>query len=119
MTSQFDARLEELRFLSEVDRLGSYDVPPSKDPTPRRQMIVSLVVDGYLNGIDTMPWLHSNDFDLDAEFERGRRDVLSRILGGVGPTYVRVSHKGRVRISELRQALKVGRGKERFGLLWE
>ncbi len=121
-----DARLRELTFLAKVEREGSvtFADADSRDPE-HRQMIVHLLREGCLNGLDVMSvpvgyqvLNRENKYNLELEFEfelwRDIASVLSRQR-----THLRISHKGRVRRSELEQALRSGRDREPFGILWD
>jgi len=51
--SRIDARLREMQFLAKLDRDGSQQITGPYDASPERQMVISLLHDGYLNGIDS------------------------------------------------------------------
>ncbi len=124
-----DARLRELTFLAKVEREGRVTIcegyPPPAGDTEHRQMIVQLLHEGCLNGLDLMHVpagyeLHilNNKYSLEMDFEvRLWREIASVLSGQT--TFLRISHKGRVRRSELEQALRSGRDREPFGIMWD
>jgi|SRR5579871_55483 len=120
-----DARLEELEFLSMLNREAGYNVGDEiLNPGPRRDMIALLVREGYVNDLN-IAWRHQSIGnvlaylkDLKDQLDRERWNTLSSILGGQ-PTNVQISHRGRVRLSELKQQLQSNRIREGFGILWD
>jgi diguanylate cyclase (GGDEF)-like protein len=81
-----------------------------------------LIVEGYINGVGSEGWSWTGDFpnwskvrpednELFHRIEHHRWNSLNRLLGGQHLT-LSISHKGRVRLSELRQALKTGRDRD-------
>src|SRR5690349_17983794 len=115
-----DVRLRELRFLSRVDRVDSLEVASTQDlDTPDRSMLAWLIYEGYLNGVGSPPWVFE-DHDLPSwetldperntllrQIEHQRWYWLNRVFAG-REVSLRISHKGRVRLAELEQALKTG-----------
>jgi diguanylate cyclase (GGDEF)-like protein len=122
--SRIDARLLEMQLLAQLER---GDIKLLESPrnggaavgSPERQMVASMIYDGYINGIDSMPrlesagagglWQYYSDFRAEHIV-----NVRSTFVGV--PLYI--SHKGRVRLSELEQQLKTGRDRDETGLLW-
>ena len=51
-----DARLRELALLSELARSRSKDIPGLSPGDPMRDMVVSLIVDGFVNDLASVPW---------------------------------------------------------------
>jgi diguanylate cyclase (GGDEF)-like protein len=84
-----------------------------------QQMIISLLHDGYLNdGFDELSGLHESSWPSLLET---RRRVLGHHIGTVlagRPFALKISHWGRVRLSELQQQLRAGRDRDETGLLW-
>lgn len=119
MASRFDARLREMQFLARLDRDGPIQINEVYTPSPERQMIISLVNDGYVNGIDSrstdavspMMALHGDALEEDLWRLRSTRSGLANVT-------LSISHKGRVRLSELEQQLRTGRDRDETGLLW-
>lgn len=121
--SRIDARIREMQFLARLDREGSIDIlsqvegGPRQD-SPERQMIVSLLHDGYLNGLDTV-----GGFWREREIAKHAQEMHATLIKDqlssvafAGGVVVAISHKGRVRLSELEQQLKTGRGHDPTGL---
>src|SRR5437667_1241485 len=107
-----DARLRELRFLAKLERDGIYR-PSSEELRDEffKQMIALLVFDGLINGVGSQGWSYWGQFGrsenrlpennrLLQEIEYSRWSTLDEVLGGQHPV-LRLSHKGRVRLSEL------------------
>jgi len=116
-----DARLAELGFLARVARAGTMVVKPMLKNSPEREMVFHLMRHEYLNEAGSEPVKLSFDstgqepLPLAIDRERWRR--MNQLLGGL-PVSVRVGHKGRVRLASLRQELRTGWEKEKFGILW-
>jgi diguanylate cyclase (GGDEF)-like protein len=117
-----DARLRELQFLSKLDLDGGIKVNEAYDGSPERQMIISLVYNGYINDIDT-DFRFSRDCPggLEQAVKDSRMEDIYHLRRPSGVTAVNlyISHKGRVRLSELKQQLKTGRDRDESGLLWD
>lgn len=114
-----DARLLELQFLSRLSRQANVEVRQDSN-IPFRDMIVHLLVDGMVNDVAGVR-LNSNDPEgmthvimRQAEYERNKTLFLFLDMQKVS---LRISHKGRVRLAELEQAIKTGREREPFGIL--
>lgn len=122
-----DARLQEMQFLSRVLREGTITAT-GLDQISERSMIISLFQDGYLNGLESVPWdredvnfipWHGNMINpIMDEFERRHWNDIAKLLSGRGNVEMQISHKGRVRLSELEQQLTSSRDRDRFGILW-
>ncbi len=119
-----DARLEELKFLSEIDRRGELEVTPVAGPM--RDLVAFLVQERLVNDLDPK----AGTFRLgplgglpgESELERKLHAVFLQTIHSVfeGRTMkLWLSHRGRVRLSELKQALRAGREREPFGILWD
>ncbi len=112
-----DARIRELRLLAKIDATGALDLPQTHDLELRdKSMIVELIDGGLLNGPSTRTIQYSDSHSVNrssvsgiTEFERS--DAMARVMGGQQVT-LRISHKGRVRLAELEQALKTGRDRD-------
>src|SRR5882672_8994666 len=126
MPTPADARLRELQFLARLDREGPLNLQPMPEG-PERAMIAELIFAGYINSIGTIAWNYQYEIqyqhvsrpemnDLFMGAERERWNSINRVLGGQQTT-LRISHGGRVRLSELAQALQTGRDREPFGIL--
>lgn len=119
MASRFDARLREMQFLARLDRDGSIQINEVCTLSPERQMLISLVNDGYVNGIDSRstdamsPFLEPYEHALAVDLWR-----LRSTHSQVANVTLSISHKGRVRLSELEQQLRTGRDRDETGLLW-
>lgn len=125
-----DARLQELAFLAKVEREGVITFvegypPPTAAQPGSRHMIVHLLYEGCLNGlgyIDVRPEMVGETSGgrviLDKRYEdEFWRDIALALSGQ--HSILRISHKGRMRRSELEQALRSGRDREPFGILWD
>jgi len=120
-----DARFEELQFLSEIGRRGfvTFETPVAK---PVRDMITFLILEGFVTQ-PAMRWTHNEDRSFlglpgESELERAINATRLRLLSlhlGEQPISVELTHKGRVRLSELKEALRSGREREPFGILWD
>jgi diguanylate cyclase (GGDEF)-like protein len=117
-----DARIRELEFLMRIERKGSVsanildeDGAVLRDPRVK-EMIVHLLSEGYLNGVE-----HAAGRE---DWELMRRSAEVQYWDDIGQVLrkqqvtLRLSHKGRVRISELRDALTTGKYRDPSGLLW-
>ena len=115
-----DARLLELDFLSRLSRYESIQVLNDRN-VPRRDMIVHLLLEEMVNGVAGIKNIAgTTDFKAklivqQAEYER--LCTLVEFLAGK-QVIIRISHKGRVRLAELEQAIKIGREREPFGILF-
>lgn len=125
MNHQFaDARLEELTLLSEIDRKASVTETPMKGP--RRDMIAFLVAERFVNDLQ-IEWMYNDSegftgLPSESPMERKLNDArlrsLSRVLAGE-EVRLELTHNGRVRLSELKQALRSGKTREPYGILWD
>src|SRR3954471_9021441 len=129
MANPKDARLRELQLLARIDRLGSLELPSTKELDPReRGMIAELIYDRFLNGVGSPPWTYEAE-DLPAwvtldpdkntllrQIEHQRWYWLNRVFAG-REVSLRMTHKGRVRLAELEQALKTGRDRDPTGIM--
>jgi len=134
MADEFkDARLEEMILLARLERKGSETFHSQLGMHPaRKQMVLTMVEQGFLNDESTFPsWFFEPNFeqilrtagavDKNQLYVRRRVDfwsLLNRIYGDQ-PVDLRIGHKGRVRLSQLRQELKTGRDRDAFGILWD
>jgi diguanylate cyclase (GGDEF)-like protein len=125
MNEQFgDARLEELKLLSQIDRQGELQV--GFGPGPFRDLVAYLVHERLVNHLNPRPGTISlravGGLPGESELERMLHSMsiedLFKVLEG-SETKLRLSHRGRVRLSELKQALRAGREREPFGILWD
>jgi diguanylate cyclase (GGDEF)-like protein len=130
-----DARLAELRLLSFADRHGGLAFADVAEG-PWRDFLIFAVADGLLSafgyefakrhfGHESAPWGNiSNTSGIAGESQLERAMVIERVQA-LDRIYQRTSgtlfmtHRGRVRLSELKQALRSGREREPFGILWD
>jgi diguanylate cyclase (GGDEF)-like protein len=136
-----DARLEELRLLSWVADAGTW-VVDGLPQGPWGDLLQFLVWNDFLTGFsyqDAVKHWTADDSALprmithgglvdsrgmpgDSLLERSvnlaRLKAAEKLLQCV-PVEQRLTHWGRVRLSELKQALRTGREREPFGILWD
>lgn len=115
-----DARLRELAFLARLEREGAVSVTSevTHGDAAFKSMLVQLLRDECVNGLETVPVQSGEPTEphvnfggksmLQLKFEARLWAQVSEVLRDQG-THVRISHKGRVRRSELEQALRTGR----------
>jgi diguanylate cyclase (GGDEF)-like protein len=119
-----DARMEELKLLAEIDRRGSVSLQPDKGPT--WDMVFFLVHESFATSFDlpwtapaatpsTFPGRSSLEAHIHTCWVKSVSDVLEARIG----VPLKLTHKGRVRLSELKQALTTGRIREQYGILWD
>lgn len=123
-SSPKDARIRELEFLSRVERAGVVSTLNDGLLTNdlQKQMIVHLIHEGHLNGVDTFPlgllgWPSKSGAKTRDEVEEWKWSAISSVLDGQ-QVALQLSHKGRVRISELRDELRAGKFRDPSGLMW-
>ncbi|WP_438033839.1 GGDEF domain-containing protein [Sorangium sp. So ce204] len=119
--SRVDARLREMQFLAWLDREGQIEVRGPYDGSAERQMLISLIDQGYINGVDSESHNRSGPSLLEQAIKDKRVADMWRLLSPdekYARVTVRIGHKGRVRLSELEQQLKTGRDRDDTGLLW-
>ena len=126
MTNGFgDARLEELKLLIELDRRGGITLHPREGP--ERDMVFFLVYERLANGFN-LTWREPGGFAHsglpgESPVERHLQDCwvksVSDVLEGQSSVHLELTHKGRVRLSELKQALTTGKSRDQFGILWD
>jgi diguanylate cyclase (GGDEF)-like protein len=121
-----DARLEELKLLSAIDRA---DAMIARYPLgPKRDLLAHLVAERLVNDLasaaeDRFP-LNSPAGGLPGESPLERTlharwlETLARVLQGEEVS-VRLTHRGRVRLSELKQSLRSGKARDSFDILWD
>jgi len=115
LTHAADARIRELQFLAKLDREKRVDITVAVED-PDRLMILHLLRERYVNDLATLAHTSGEIPDLeDALRDRLMHDL--DLLLKVEPVALRINHKGRVRLSELQQALQTGRDREPFGIL--
>jgi hypothetical protein len=135
MDSFGDARVAELRLLSWVAQHDEVDVP-SPAPGPWHDLLIALVSSdllttfSYQQGLEYHISHGSSSTRLASQtgirgeslLERydviARTTALERLHRGENNSF-RITHHGRVRLSELKQALRSGREREPFGILWD
>ena len=84
-------------------------------------MIIELIDNGMLNGLSTRETPYGDHVDNRSaihnisDFESV--DGIARVMGGQ-PVSLRISHKGRVRLAELEQALRTGRDRDPTGTVF-
>src|SRR5712664_167484 len=114
-THAADAQLRELQFLAKLDREERVDITVAVED-PDRLMILHLLRERYVNDLAALSHTSGEIPDLeDALRDRLMHDL--DLLLKVEPVAFRINHKGRLRLSELEQALQTGRDREPFGIL--
>ena len=119
-----DARLRELKFLTEMARVRSKQLNMTHQDTTERRMIASLIADGYLNGIDTLTSNYSGGLqevrfikaELEVKADAQKWTNFNALLGGQA-TWLYIGHRGLVRLSELEQQLRSSRQMDPSGIL--
>ena len=120
-----DARIEELKLLSEIHRKGVIAWRPEIGHW--RDLAAYLVDSRFVNDLHPGAWDHGatvgtgglpGETPLERKMHSDRIDLLSRLLAGQ-EIHLKLTHRGRVRLSELRQVLRSGREREPFGILWD
>lgn len=78
-------------------------------------MIVSMIRDGHVNGIEELTGVdeHDSRFMLDLYEQQIGKEIGTVLRGQVLP--IKISHKGRVRFSELKQELRTRRDRDPTG----
>jgi diguanylate cyclase (GGDEF)-like protein len=121
-----DARVEELKMLSAIDRADSMLV--RCPPGPRRDLVVHLVAERLVNDLALLDDVArrseppSSGMPGESNLERELQKEWVRDLMQVGrgeEVSLRLTHKGRVRLSELKQALRSGKTRDSFDILWD
>lgn len=119
-----DARLEELKLLSEMEYQGELEVTPSAGPW--RDLIIYLVQERLVNdpntsagpiGLRKLGGL-PGESELERSLHAGFVTDLCRVIEGC-TIKLKLSHRGRVRLYELKNSLRSGREREPFGILWD
>jgi GGDEF domain-containing protein len=120
-----DARLEELDFLARLER-GSVEASIHGDALlsnlRTKHLILHLLREGYVNGIDSsrggsLGWSTESGHQT-RDWATNRQWVdIGRVLEGQSVSLC-ISHRGRVRIAELRDELRSGKYRDPSGLLW-
>jgi len=125
-----DARLRELAFLANLERQSGVRLASEAlhNDHVLRSMVIQLLYDGYVNGLDCLPWNVAEvptllgggggKPNVQVRFELRLWGEIARVLGDQEIALV-ISHKGRVRRSELEQALRTGRDRDPFGVVWD
>lgn len=123
-----DPRLLEIDFLASVERgeTKSLELPLGAkrdffgvDATTCRRMVAHLVMEGFLNGPDESIDVQSFDATFTISRLQQLRSVnLKYVLIGK-PFELSISHSGRIRLIELREALDRDRLRDAFGLLYD
>jgi hypothetical protein len=126
MAEEFgDARVEELILLSEIERGAGIRFQSSNGP--RRDLVAFLVDARLVNDLQAEHWDHDQavsrggnlgETAVERELHKSRIESLSKLLAGL-EIHLTLTHRGRVRLSELKQALRAGREREAFGILWD
>jgi hypothetical protein len=104
-----DARMRELAFLARLERETLVTLPSEqlyRDPL-LKSIAISLLREGYVNGLDSMPWQPGTPVSLLGAkpnvlvtFELRLWQQVAAVLSDQ-ETALRISHRGRVRRSEL------------------
>jgi diguanylate cyclase (GGDEF)-like protein len=116
-----DARLRELSFLAKLARESQPLLVTVAADDPDRLMYFHLLREGYVNDLAAFSGVSGraveNGEGLDRRLNRRLHQDYDLLMSGQ-PIAFRISHKGLVRVSELRQALQTGRDREPFGILF-
>ncbi len=131
-----DARVEEMKLLSWTAQHGELCFP-SVPGAPWHDLLVSLVLSDLLT-VFSFEWAQTvfskspnqrpdlaSSSGIVGESPLERAIVSARIRAIFDlyemrpPAGLRLTHRGRVRLSELKQALRAGRDREPFGILWD
>jgi diguanylate cyclase (GGDEF)-like protein len=129
-----DARLEELKLLAWTAEHGGLAFPEVPSG-PWHDLLVSLVWSELLTvfsfedaksiyaaqGVVELapPLYHPDDAPLVRAMASIRIRAVCDLFEMAPPAGLRITHLGRVRLSELKQALRSGREREPFGILWD
>ena len=126
MTDGFgDARLEELKLRTKLDRRGGVTLQPREGP--ERDMVFFLVYEHFADAFK-LTWSEPGPFPIsglpgESPVERHLHDCwvksLSEVLEGRSSVHLELTHKGRVHLSELKQALTTGKIRDQSGILWD
>jgi diguanylate cyclase (GGDEF)-like protein len=129
-----DARVEELRLLSWTAQHSELCFP-SVPSGPWHDLLVSLVwselltvfsfewakrayADQGLPDLAPTGW-HPEDVPLVRAMASARLRAVYDLYEMRPPAGLRLTHSGRLRVSELKQALRAGRIREQYGILWD
>ena len=111
-----DARLQELEFLAELEKHGGRREQPGISERKTRYMLAHLFMEGFINGIGSYPH-KSSPFLSPEKIHRQYRDSdLSKWLEGQ-TIPIELSHKGHLRLAELREVLQTNRERDPEGLV--
>jgi diguanylate cyclase (GGDEF)-like protein len=127
-----DARFQELEFLAQFERDRWVDVSfpgsGSFERDKKRQMIVSLILRGMLNGPDVeakhyTPGKHSHPHadpgeSMEQHFRTERAQLIHALMKGERGN-LEMGHLGRLRFYELQDQLRATRLREAFGILFD
>src|SRR5580704_8300625 len=93
MAFDSDARVEELRFLLEVERGTRSPVRLPQQPQSERDMILHLVNEGYFNGLGQLHQGYSEQYDrvysqgaanpFEEGLIRSRGSILNKLVGNL------------------------------------
>ncbi len=114
-TAPQDARLHELQFLAKLVREGVVSLNFAAND-PDRMMVMHLLREGYVNGLASLSGVSGKIIGLENRLDDRLHLDMDLLLSG-NAVALRINHKGRVRLSELQQALQTGRQREPFGIL--
>ncbi len=126
MTDSFgDARIEELKLLAEIDRyVGGLTLKPAEGA--QREMVEFLVHERFVTAFESQwsrvgnrVWEAPGLTDVEVHLRECWAKGLSDVLEGRVSVHLKLTHKGRVRLSELKQAMTSEKLREPFGILWD
>lgn len=119
-----DARLKELELLDKLERNVSVTLDPILDDFQVRRLVVHLLAEGYVNDASEV-YFSDEQKIMDnainwyrAKVEEEQWDLIRKVRNRQ-PIRLVISHRGAVRRAELEQALKLGRIRDPFGLVWD
>ena len=110
-----DPRLRELTFLAELERGGRPEYYYPQD-NPERQMVVWLVDEAYVNGLDTLSGTQMGSSTPWGVWKYLHDRTLQGLLSSQ-PVSPRMSHQGRLRMADLEDALKRNRDRDPSGVM--
>ncbi|SRR6266851_2074430 len=114
-----DARLREFQFLAKLEREAVLTLTFGAND-PDRLMVLHLLLEGYVNDLAALSGVSKRPSGLPVDVPARLRDRLEKDLDLVLTAQqleLRINHKGRVRLSELEQALQAGRDRDPTGLM--
>ena len=129
-----DARFQEMQFLARLEQSRTITVNYPRgalrvvEQSRERQMVLSLILRGMLNGPDSRTTLYSVKYPrplheplaatLENQESYERAHLIESLLNG-SEVPLEMGHMGRLRLYELQDQLKATRQREMFGILFD